>query len=471
VNVTSAFKGRKLTSDDPLAAEVVLLELVEMQKNRSDLTPAERGQLATRQNKLGSWINSNQSFVWKLGEAISAQINLALSAWSTLVNDSNIDVSPMNAAVVDRKNDVVDAYKRFFAGSKYIAGAGALIWLGQAIFLFVLGGAWPVLASNWWVWALLFGGVLALWNLLGPLVIWGELRALHIAENAIDDRAERIAHANKVRGLVWEEVYRLNSLYGQYLAWSAVVSPFVHREKSSAGVVTGGKLAMPKSLPSSMTLAVIEPDNLAASNLAKSLQAGAYSTGYLYKTVDEAILNAGFDSSVWSDVRSSENSDLARLARAAKNPEFRALVADGSRSVIQGLAGGSAAYRNSTVKVPTAIDANQSFTGVDFIAALAKGASSLPTSSIFSPVALGKRNIDPEKSVLFVDGNFPVTSDISVKQSKASQMAVARKLDFMAIRFEVTKLLEPQDLAFEITEATTLPSDTVKKVDNKDDIY
>ena len=50
-------------------------------------------------------------------------------------------------------------------------------------------------------------------------------------------------------------------------------------------------------------------------------------------------------------------------------------------------------------------------------------------------------------------------------------MAAARKLDFMAIRFEVTKLLEPQDLAFEITEATTLPSDTVKKVDNKDDIY
>ena len=472
VNVTSAFKGRKLTADDPLAAEVVLLELVEMQKNRRDLTPADRGQLATLQNKLGAWINSNTSFVWKVGEAIASQINTAVSAWSTLINESNIDVSAMNSAVVDRKNDVVEAYKRFFAGSKYIAATGGLVWLGQALWLFFTTHAWPVLAGNWWVWALIFAGVLVLWNMLGPLVIWDELKALHVAENAIDDRNERLAYINKIRGSVWEEVYRLNSLYGQYLAWSAIVSPFIHREKSSTEKVSGGKLTMPKSLPNSMTLAVIESDQATASNLAKSLQSGFYESGWLYKAVDNAILGAGFGASVWSDMRASENSELARLARAAKSPEFRSLVADGSRSAIQGMAGGSATYRSSTVKVPTAIDANRSFTGIEFISELANGGISLPASPIFSPIAdaQGKRNIDQQNSVLFVDGNVTLNSNINVKQSNVSQTVAARKLDFMAIRFEVTKLLEPQDLTLEI-ESNAAPSVEAPRQDTDGDVY
>ena len=472
VNVTSAFKGRKLTADDPLAAEVVLLELVEMQKNRRDLTPADRGQLATLQNKLGAWINSNTSFVWKVGEAIASQINTAVSAWSTLINESNVDVSAMNSAVIDRKNDVVEAYKRFFAGSKYIAATGGLVWLGQALWLFITTRAWPVLAGNWWVWALIFAGVMFLWNLLGPLVIWDELKALHVAENAIDDRNERLAYISKIRGSVWEEVYRLNSLYGQYLAWSAIVSPFIHREKSSTEKVSGGKLTMPKSLPNSMTLAVIESDQATASSLAKSLQSGFYERGWLYKAVDSAVLGAGFGASVWSDMRASENSELARLARAAKSPEFRSLVADGSRSAIQGMAGGSATYRNSTVKVPTAIDANRSFTGIEFISELANGGISLPASPIFSPIAdaQGKRNIDQQNSVLFVDGNVTLNSNINVKQSSVSQTVAARKLDFMAIRFEVTKLLEPQDLTFEIAQEEVAAVET-RREDTDGDVY
>ena len=460
VNVTSAFKGRKLTSDDPLAAEVVLLELVEMQKNRRDLTPADRGQLATLQNKLGAWINSNTSFVWKVGEAIASQINTAVAAWSTLINESNVDVSAMNTAVADRKDDVVAAYKRFFAGSKYIAGAGGLVWLGQALFLFFTTHAWPVLAGNWWVWALIFAGVLILWNMLGPLVIWDELKALHVAENAIDDRNERLDYIKKIRGSVWEEVYRLNSLYGQYLAWSAIVSPFIHREKSSTEKVVGGKLTMPKSLPNSMTLAVIESDQATANSLAKSLQSGFYETGWLYKAVDSAVLGAGFGPTVWSDMRASENSELARLARSAKSAEFRSLVADGSRSAIQGMAGGSATYRNSTVKVPTAIDANRSFTGIEFVSELANGGISLPASPLCSPIAdaQGKRNIDQQNSVLFVDGNVTLTSNINVKASNVSQTVAARKLDFMAIRFEVTKLLEPQDLTIQVEAAAAAPS-------------
>ena len=470
VNVTSSFKGRKLTPEDPLVADLVLLELAEMQKNRRDLSPADRGQLATLQNKLSGWITSNNSFVWKVGQAVSAQINTAVSAWSTLVNESNIDVAPMNEAVVHRKNDVVDAYKRFFAGSKYIAGAGGLVWLGQALWLYFTTHAWPVLAGNWWAWALLFVGVLTLWNLLGPLVIWDELKALHIAENAIDDRKEKLKYIENIRGSVWGEVYRLNSLYGQYLAWSAIVSPFIHREKSAAENLSGGKLTMPKSLPNSMTLAVIDSDIGSATALAKSLQAGAYSTGWLYQTVDNAILAAGYGASVWSDMRTSENSELARLARTAKTSDFRGLISDGSRIAIQGMAGSSATYRNASVRVPTAIDSNRSFTGVEFIADLAKGELSLPASPIFSPLALGKRNIDQARSVLFVDGNMTVNSDITVKQSNASQTIAARKLDFMAIRFEATKVLSPQDLTFEIA-VDSKPEAVVDREDSDSEEY
>ena len=454
VNIPSAFRGRKLTADDPLAADVVLLELVELQRNRRDLTPADRGQLATLQNKLGAWITSNTSFVWKVGEALASQINIAVSAWSTLVAELNIDVTALNDANERAKTNVVEAYKRFFAGSKYIAGAAGLLWLGQALYLFFVGGAWPILAGNWWVWALLFGGVLVLWNLLGPLVIWEQLKALHISENAIDDRIERIAHANKVRGLVWQEVYRLNSYYGQYLAWSGVVSPFIHREKSAGSKVAGGKLTMPKSLPNSMSLAVIEADKNAANNLAKSVESGFYETGWLFSAVQNSVLAAGFGSDVWMDNKASENSDLARLSRAAKTAEFRSLVADGSRGVIEGLAGGSDAYRNSTVKVPTAIDANRTFTGHDFISELAAGGISLPASPIFSAIAdaEGKRTIDQARSALFIDGKLNLNSDITKKANRSGQTVAARKLDFMAIRFEATRLLEPADLAIEFTE-------------------
>jgi hypothetical protein len=457
VNIPSAFRGRKLTSDDPLAADVVLLELVEMQRNRRDLTPADRGQLATLQNRLGAWINSNTSFVWKVGEALASQINIAVSAWSTLVAELNVDVAALNDANERARDSVVEAYKRFFAGSKYIAGAGALLWLGQALFLFFVNGAWPILAGNWWAWALLFAGVLVLWNLLGPLVIWDQLKTLHIAENAIDDRKDRLDYINKIRGSVWAEVYRLNSYYGQYLAWSSVVSPFIHREKSSGAQVSGGKLTMPKSLPNSMSLAVIEADKTAANNLAKSVESGFYETGWLFSAVQNSVLAAGFGSDVWLDNKATENSDLARLSRAAKTTEFRALVADGSRGVIEGLAGGSDAYRNSTVKVPTAIDVNRTFTGHDFISELAAGGISLPASPIFSPIAdaQGKRAIDQGKSALFIDGKLNLNSDITKKANRSGQTVAARKLDFMAIRFEVTKPLEPADLVIEFTEQKT----------------
>jgi hypothetical protein len=464
VNVPSSFKGRKLTSDDPLAADVVLLELVELQKNRKDLTPSDRGQLATLQNRLGAWINSNTSFVWKVGESLAAQINTAVSAWSTLISELNIDITSLNEANERARDGVVSAYKRFFAGSRYIAGAGALLWLGQAIFLFIVGGAWPVMAGNWWVWALLFGGILTLWNLLGPLVIWSELKALHVAENAIDDRKERHEYINKIRGAVWQEVYRLNSYYGQYLAWSSVVSPFIHREKSSGSQVSGGKLTMPKSLPNSMSLAVIEADKTAANNLAKSVESGFYETGWLFSAVQNSVLAAGFTNDVWFDNKATDNSDLARLARSAKTAEFRALVADGSRGVIEGLAGGSDAYRNSTVKVPTAIDANRTFTGHDFISELAAGGISLPASPIFSPIAdaQGKRTIDQSSSALFIDGKLNLNSDITKKANRSGQTVAARKLDFMAIRFEVTKLLEPADLEIEFTEQKAAPTSTAE---------
>jgi Putative Actinobacterial Holin-X, holin superfamily III len=462
VNIPSAFRGRKLTSDDPLAADVVLLELVELQKNRRDLTPSDRGQLATLQNKLGAWINSNTSFVWKVGEALARQINSAVSAWSTLINELNVDVTTLNDAHERAKTEVVEAYKRFFKGSKYIAGAGGVIWLGQALFLFFTTGAWPILAGNWWVWALIFAGVLLLWNMLGPLVIWDQLKALHVAENAIDDRNERLAYINKIRGLVWEEVFRLNSYYSQYLAWSAIVSPFIHREKSSGGKVSAAKLTMPKSLPNSMSLALIEADKTAANNLAKSLESGFYATGWLFNAVQDSVLAAGFGNEVWIDARATENSDLARLSRAAKTNEFRALVSDGSRGVIEGIAGGSDAYRNSTVKVPTAIDANRTFTGHEFISELATGGISLPACSLFSPIAdaQGKRTIDQSRSALFIDGNLTLNSDITKKPNRGSQTVAARKLDFMAIRFEVTKLLEPSDLVLEVEEQKTSATQT-----------
>ncbi len=455
VNVASAFKGRKLTADDPLAAEVVLLELAERQKNGRDLTPADRGQLATLQNKLSTWINGNTSFVWKVGESIASQINLAVSAWSTLVSELNMDVTTLNDVNERNKDRVVEAYKRFFAGSKYIAlGAGAL-WLAQAVWLFFASGTWPVMASNWWAYAIIVVAVLLLWNLLGPLVIWNELKALHQSENAIDDRLERFRHVEKIRGLVWQEVYRLNSYYSQYLAWSAVVSPFIHRGEKGTAKVSGGKLTMPKSLPNSMSLAVIEADKDAANNLAKSVQSSLYDTGWLLNSVQNSVLAAGFDNSVWLDVKATENSDLARLARKAKTPEFGALVADGSRNVLQGLAGGSNAYRNSTVKVPTAIDKSRTFTGLDFVSELASGGISLPSSPIFTQIAdaQGKRAIDQGKSALFVDGNLQLDSDIPKKTSSASGTFAARKLDFMAIRLEVTKALNAGDLTFEVEAA------------------
>ena len=472
VNIPSAFRGRKLTADDPLAADVVLLELVEIQRNRRDLTPADRGVLATVQNKLGAWINSNTSFVWKVGEALAGQINTALTAWSTLVAEMNVDVNALNDVNERNRNEVVEAYKRFFKGSKYIAGGAGLAWGIQALVLFIGSGAWPGMASNWWVWALLFAGVLVLWNLLGPLVIWDQLKALHVSENAIDDRKARMEYIERIRGAVWQEVYRLNSYYSQYLAWSAIVSPFIHREQTEATKVTGGKLTVPKSLPNSMALAVIEADKAAANSLAKSVESGFYETGWLFTAVQNSILSAGFDSNIWMDVRATENSELARLSRAAKTSEFTAVIASNSRGMIEGLAGGSDAYRKSTVKLPSAIDSTRSFTGHEFVSELATGGISLPSSEIFAPNAdaRGAREIDKSTSTLFIDGSIPLQSDIQKKSSSSGQTIASRKLDFMAIRFEVTKDLSPRDLQLGVSnqkaETTSNPI-----VANPDDIY
>jgi hypothetical protein len=51
-----------------------------------------------------------------------------------------------------------------------------------------------------------------------------------------------------------------------------------------------------------------------------------------------------------------------------------------------------------------------------------------------------------------------------------SQTVAARKLDFMAIRFEVTKLLEPQDLTLEI-ESNAAPSVEAPRQDTDGDVY
>lgn len=472
VNIPSAFRGRKLTADDPLAADVVLLELVEIQRNRRDLTPADRGVLATLQNKLAGWINQKTSFVWKVGESLAAQINTALTAWSTLVSEMNVDVNALNDVNERNKTEVVEAYKRFFKGSKYIVGTGALAWAVQAAGLFFATGAWPKLSPNWWLWALIFFGVLALWNLLGPLVIWDQLKALHVSENAIDDRIARLEYINRIRGAVWQEVYRLNSHYNQYLAWSAIVSPFIHREQSQGANVSAGKLTMPKSLPNAMAFALIEADKSAANSLAKSVESGFYEAGWLYQAVNQSVLSAGFSNDVWLDTRATENSELARLARSAKTSEFTALIASNSRGMIEGLAGSGDAYRKSTVKLPSAIDDNRTFTGHDFVSELADGGISLPNSELFTSNAdaSGARGIDKNASTLFVDGNIPLQADITTKGNTAGQIVAARKLDFMAIRFEVTKNLSPRDLSIAFDDSK--PQTTSQPViSDPDEVY
>jgi hypothetical protein len=88
----------------------------------------------------------------------------------------------------------------------------------------------------------------------------------------------------------------------------------------------------------------------------------------------------------------------------------------------------------------------------------------LPASPIFSPIAdaQGKRTIDQSSSALFIDGKLNLSSDITKKANRSGQTVAARKLDFMAIRFEVTKLLEPADLEIEFTEQKAAPTSTAE---------
>ncbi len=461
--------GARLRSDDPYSAYVVMDQIEEALKNASELSPVTYNELHQLKLNLQSWVQNNRSFVWQIGLKLALQLNKARAeSRAMLMVSQNLGTE---FQLEEAERNARKALWNVIKGGLLIAALGGLAWLVQAFLLFLTTKSWPgTLAAGWWLPALIFAGVLLIWNLVGLAAFNGKVGEFFDLEKKINEEKARSRWAAANLQVVLQELHRLASLYGQYRLWVKVLSPLFYREPEAATSTSSSKTSIKNltDLPKSVVVAELSPSPEAREELFSRVRNSFYKRGWLKTTLDRYIDERGLNvNDIWSDTAQSSNSELLKLASISADTDSAKLLSDLAGSSAKDLATQGANFQSWTVLVRGQKTGQEQVSGA-FIDALRNGAGPIPVGSILSARASvqGVSAVSLPNSYFAFDSRLESATDVGQVQQIAPSGLEKRSLDFMAVRLELTDLISSDSFAFVVdpvlpavaTDTTGMPT-------------
>lgn len=437
------YAGQQLRSDDPLTARLVQDQMQRVLNSSTSISAAEAALLAEKLAQLEQWRKTNQSFVWSVGEAISNSIYDSLNLWQRFSDSAKSSAD--DTSLIEAEEKAQKTLKALFKGAVGIILTALLAWLAQALFFFFAFGAWPIMSSGWALPASVVAGLFALWNVVGFFALNGAIKELFQLRTKLDTAESRLKIAQEIKAKLWLEIYRLTSLYQQYQAWCSVLSRFVHRPSSRAGVAGKNTNLTSRSsaLPTAMAIAKLNPDESSSTTLLSSVKNSFYRDGWIYQSFDEVVMAAGFDlTSLWGDGLATKNSPLSQLVGLSAKPELAQLLENTNKHQIHNLATRGTNYQKWSIQRVDSVGDVQNATGEEFMQELGRGLSQLPAQDLLSTdgVLSEAFKIDENSSSCSMDSRLSVESDFAQRKIQVNELG-SRRLDFMGVRLELTELI------------------------------
>lgn len=450
-------RGIRLRSDDPYSAYVVAEQIEQALQHGQTLDAVKFTELSNLKLALEKWVSENNSFIWLTGKKLALELHRArVYSRDLLVVSQNID-SGIDLAEIERK--ARKALWNVIKGGLLILGVAGLVWLIQAIVLFVLNKEWPVLAGNAWLPAAIVAAIFVLWNIVGIFTFNSAVAEFFTLEKKIKEQQAKARWAKDIFPVILQELHRLASLYMQYRLWVKVVSPLFYRaaQKTDRSIVAENQISKITDLPKAVSISSLAPEGIDRDNLFEDIKRTFYKSGWLKTTLDSYIANRGYSlASIWNDNASSKTSDLVKLGENSSEDEVTALLSELDGASAKALATQGENYQHWTV-MTNGKDFSQKIAGHEFIDSIRKGDTSIPMEDLLNPKAavIGASTVSAANSYFAIDSRLTPDSDLGNLERIAPAEVDERSLDFMAVRLEVSEVVSQDAFSFLLEDLGT----------------
>ena len=439
-------KGEVVLATDPYLALLLDEQLESILANPTRYSPVDVAAAQRTKHDFQMWRRSVDSFAWRIGNKLAQSINEARAKLGTLKFSEALEDEDQKK-LFELEGNVRKAIGRLLKGLLGILTTSLVLWIGQALWLFISLGAWPVALATSWIWPVL--GVSALltgWAALGFKQFAGAVRDIYKYENRAQYHKEIVRWVNSIRPQLRQEISRLADLYRQLEMWNRLVIPVLHNPLGDSRSNSNSRTSIKdlNQLTTSIQLAEFSPNAPQREKLVSEVRAEFFHRGWLSERLTAHLeeLGATFPKT-WSDTAQEDKSNLKKMLRKGDSQSRMAKLGEDTLLDVQRIAINRANYAEWPVKI---LNLNRELTAKEYLEGLANGIGALPAEMLSDRAAVsGQNRLDPERSYFLHDSRIETPSDVTTMKTNPGELQNIHRLDLISVRVEVSKPLKYSD--------------------------
>lgn len=443
-------RGEIISADNPYLAAVLQDQLNRVLANAEKLEPIQIGQVQRTKFDLDLWIQDKQSFAWHIGMRLGSQLNAARNLFGLLpVNNDEGDQNRLDelGKLEKKARKAVD---RMIMGGLAIVGGAGLFGILQGLWVLLATAAFPVVALGaLLVPGLIVAGLLFIWNVIGFRAFASAVRDIYKLENQKDRQAELAKWADEIKDDLANEVKRLGDYYQQYQLWSTLLAKPLHDPLGEPRIVASndGRIQNLNQINSSIQLAELDHSGDTLENLVDHVKKSFFSRGWLDRILTKRLegLGAVFPNA-WLDSGSDDSSPLRVVFNRSQRSDGRIEVGEIVVQELQRLATADTDYSVWPLSILN-MPIERKVKCHEFLEPLATGASVMPNTLLTDLAEVHSLSrVDVGKSFVIADSRVNLQSDVAKHLVNPERVEVARRLDIVNVRAELSKALHADSI-------------------------
>jgi hypothetical protein len=445
-NLPIRLRGEVVRPTDPYLAMLLDDQLDSVLQNPSRYTPVDIAASQKTKQDLALWKSDVDSFAWRVGSKLAQSLNEARATIGKIPSAAEENDDSFKK-LIELEANARKALGRIVKGFFGIIGGSLVAWLGQAIWLFLAIGAWPVALATSWLWpAAAVAAIVSIWAAMGFQAFAGAVRDIYKHENQARYEQDIAVWVEGIRPKLRAEVSKLADLYKQLELWNRLLVPILYEplgsvRRSGDGVTTIRNL---NQLTSSIQLAEFKSSGDQRGKLLDDVKSSFFHRGWLYSRFENHLIQLGAElPKTWSDTAQEDKSALRKMLDKARGEYTRSALGKQTLLEVQEIARLKADYANWPVQI---VNLNRELSCQEYLSGLANGIGALPAELLEDSAAVaGKNRLDTQRSFFVRDIRIDATSDVTQVISNPNSVDPDRRLDLMSVRVEVSKPMKYTD--------------------------
>lgn len=444
-----ASSGKRLTSQDPLLAKMVLMEISQAVKADKFQSNSDKIKLLKLESNLTDWCNSNESFAWLVGNELSDSILQGLKEWHK--GQDAISGQSDDTKVVEAEEKAQKELRNLIRGGAIISGVAVLLLAGSAFWAFFATGAFPVIGATWWIPVAIFSSIFAIWNLLAARALWDSINEYFVLEQKLVEAEKRISKHEKEAEVIWGQIYKLTSFYQQYMHWCRIITPIIHRTEFSSGTINKrSAISGVNQLPASMSVARLMPSEGNSVDMIAAVKRQFYKPGWIEDGFSRVVRKTGIDlNELFADNAGKIDGAVTQLSTMmVDRDEISRTLHQDAVDFVQQIATSDKAYQQWRVSPVGLLGKMAERNGDAFIFEIATSDKSIPAGDLLDSAGKvgGLSDLDQSVTYLGADSRVVKDADSLGSQFNSIEPNPHHPLDFIGVRVELSKTFSPNSL-------------------------